>query len=132
MEEEKVVDVEVVAESEEPTSEAGAAPKPVAITLPLSKILDETAKAMELLGKALLKTAQDVSNLMVVPVDKVTRAQLDLLVEAGVAETRTKAAASLLKESVQSRQEIFEKVEKTRAQIEALKQQLHSLVGSAS
>ncbi len=127
MNEEKVVDVEVV---EAP--EAEAAPKSVSVTLPLNKIVDETAKVMEALGKALIKTAQDVSNLMVVPVDKVTRAQLDLLVEAGVAPTRTKAAASLLKESVQSRQEIFEKVEKTRAQIESLKQQLHSLVGSAS
>lgn len=132
MNEEKVVDVEVVAESAQPTPEAEAEPKTVAFTLPLNKIVDETAKVMESLGNALIKAAQDVSNLMVVPVDKVTRAQLDLLVEAGVAPTRTKAAASLLQESVQSRQEIFEKVEKTRAQIDSLKQQLHSLVGSAS
>jgi hypothetical protein len=127
MNEEKVVDVEVVE-----TSEAEAAPEPAGVTLPFNKIVDETAKLMESLGKALIKTAQDVSNLMVVPVDKITRTQLDLLVEAGVAETRTKAAASLLKESVQSRQEIFDKVEKTRAQIASLKEQLHSLVGSAS
>jgi hypothetical protein len=127
MNEEKVVDVEVVE-----TSEAEAAPESVGVTLPFNKIVDETAKLMESLGKALIKTAQDVSNLMIVPVDKVTRAQLDLLVEAGVAETRTKAATSLLKESVQSRQEIFDKVEKTRAQIASLKEQLHSLVGSAS
>jgi hypothetical protein len=127
MNEEKVVDVEVV---ETPEAEAAAE---CADTMPsLTKIVDETAKVMESLGKALIKTAQDVSNLMVVPVDKVTRAQLDLLVEAGVAETRSKAAASLLKESVQNRQEIFEKVEKTRAQIASLKEQLHSLVGSAS
>lgn len=132
MNEEKVVDVEVVAESARPTPEAEAAPEPAGGTPTFTKIVDETAKVMESLGKALIKTAQDVSNLMVVPVDKVTRAQLDLLVEAGVAETRTKAAASLLKESVQSRQEIFEKVEKTRAQIASLKEQLHSLVGSAS
>ena len=127
MNEEKMVDVEVV---ESPETEA--APESAGVTLSFNKIVDETAKAMDLLGKALIKTAQDVSNLMVVPVDKVTRAQLDLLVEAGVAETRTKAATSLLKESVQSRQEIFEKVEKTRAQITALKDQLQSLVGSAS
>jgi hypothetical protein len=127
MNEEKVVDVEVV---ETPEAEAAAES---ADTMPsLTKIVDETAKVMESLGKALIKTAQDVSNLMLVSVDKVTRAQLDLLVEAGVAETRSKAAASLLKESVQSRQEIFEKVEKTRAQIANLKEQLHSLVGSAS
>ena len=127
MNEEKVVDVEVV---ETPEAEATAES---ADTMPtLTKIVDETAKVMESLGKALIKTAQDVSNLMVVPVDKITRAQLDLLVEAGVAETRSKAAASLLKESVQNRQEIFEKVEKTRAQIASLKEQLHSLVGSAS
>lgn len=132
MNEEKMVDVEVVAVSAQSTLEAEAAPKSVSVTLPFNKIVDETAKVMESLGNALIKASQDVSNLMVVPVDKVTRAQLDLLVEAGVAETRTKAATSLLKESVQSRQEIFEKVEKTRAQITALKDQLHSLVGSAS
>ena len=127
MNEEKMVDVEVV---ETPETEAAAE---AADTMPsLTKIVDETAKVMESLGKALIKTAQDVSNLMLVSVDKVTRAQLDLLVEAGVAETRSKAATSLLKESVQSRQEIFEKVEKTRAQIANLKEQLHSLVGSAS
>jgi len=127
MNEEKVVDVEVIEapEPEAPLEGATAAPS-------FTAIVDVTAKAMDALGKALIKTAQDVSNLMVVPVDKVTRAQLDLLVEAGVAESRGKVAASLLKESVQSRQEIFEKVEKTREQIAALKQQLHSLVGSAS
>lgn len=129
MDEEKVVDVEVI---ETPVAEAAAAPANASNVPSFNMILGETAKVMEAVGKALIKTAQDVSNLMVVPVDKVTRAQLDLLVEAGVAETRTKAAASLLKESVQSRQEIFEKVEKTRAQIATLKQQLHSLVGSAS
>jgi hypothetical protein len=127
MDEEKVVDVEVVE-----TPEAEASPEGAGGAPSFTKIVDETAKVMEALGKALIKTAQDVSNLMVVPVDKVTRAQLDLLVEAGVAETRNKAAASLLKESVQNRQEIFEKVEKTRAQIASLKEQLHSLVGSAS
>jgi uncharacterized FlaG/YvyC family protein len=127
MNEEKVVDVEVV---ESPEAEAA---EERTDTMPsLTKIVDETAKVMESLGKALIRAAQDVSNLMVVPVDKVTRTQLDLLVEAGVAETRNKAAASLLKESVQNRQEIFEKVEKTRAQIASLKEQLHSLVGSAS
>ena len=127
MDEEKVVDVEVVEAPEAEASEEHTDTMPS-----LTKIVDETAKVMESLGKALIKAAQDVSNLMVVPVDKVTRAQLDLLVEAGVAETRNKAAASLLKESVQARQEIFDKVEKTRAQIASLKDQLHSLVGSAS
>ncbi len=125
MSEEKVVDVEVV----ETPQAAEAAP---AASPTLTKIVDETAKAMESLGKALIKAAQDVSNLMVVPVDKVTRAQLDLLVEAGVASTRSKAAASLLKESVQNRKEIFDKIEKTRTQIDTLKQQLHTLVGAAS
>ena len=127
MNEEKMVDVEVVETPEAEATAESTDPMPS-----LTKIVDETAKVMESLGKALIRTAQDVSNLMVVPVDKITRAQLDLLVEAGVAETRSKAAASLLKESVQDRQEIFEKVEKTRAQIASLKEQLHSLVGSAS
>ncbi|HQE93467.1 MAG TPA: hypothetical protein PLH19_11320 [Anaerolineae bacterium] len=125
MSEEKVVDVEVV-----------ETPKTVEVTLTvppkLTQIVDGTAKVMESLGKALIKAAQDVSNLVVVPVDKTTRAQLDLLVEAGVAETRSKAAANLLTETVQSRKEVFDKIEKTRAQIEALKQQLHTLVSSQS
>ncbi|HOT90047.1 MAG TPA: hypothetical protein PLJ78_01690 [Anaerolineae bacterium] len=125
MTEEKVVDVEVVETAEPAKTTPTVSPT-------LSKIVGETAKAMESLGQALIKASQDISNLMVVHVDKVTRAQLDLLVEAGVAETRSKAAARLLKESVQNRQEIFDKIEKTRAQIAALKQQLHSLVGSGA
>lgn len=127
MNEEKVVDVEVV-ETPEAATAGGST-----VTLPsFNKIVDETAKVMDSLGKALIKAAQDVSNLMVIPVDKITRAQLDLLVEAGVAETRSRAAASLLKETVESRQEIFNKIENTRSQIATLKQQLHTLVGSAS
>jgi len=125
MSEEKVVDVEVV-ETPEAAEATSAAPSSFAM------IVGETAKVLESLGKALIKAAQDVSDLMIVPTDKVTRAQLDLLVEAGVAETRGKAAGSLLKEAVENRQEVFDRIEKTRAQIAALKQQLHTLAGSQS
>lgn len=117
MSEEKVIEVEVVesAEAAEPS--------------PLTVIIEEAAKLFESLGRALVTTAQDVSNLIIVPVDKETREQLDMLVETGAAESRRGVVVGLLKEGLQSRAHVFDKIETTRTQIAALKQQLRTLVG---
>jgi hypothetical protein len=120
MSEEKVIEVEVVETVEE------AEPSPLTV------IVQEAAKLFESLGKALVTTAQDVSNLIIVPVDKVTREQLDMLVETGAAASRRDVVVGLLKEGLQSREHVFGKIEATRAQIAALKQQLRSVAGGQS
>lgn len=120
MDEEKAVDVDVVE-----TTEA-AEPSPFDV------VVEEAAKLFESLGKAIVTTAQDVSNLIVVPVDRATREKLDMLVETGAAESRRAVVVSLLQEGLQRRAHVFEKIEKTRAQIAALKQQLRSVAGGQS
>ena len=120
MREENIVDVEVVETVEE------AEPSPFAV------VVEEAVKLFESLGKAIVTTAQDVSNWIVVPVDKATRERLDMLIETGAAENRRDVVVSLLKEGLQSREDVFAKIEKTRAQIAALKQQLRTVAGGQS
>lgn len=119
MREEKVVDVEV-----EAVEDGGPSPFDV--------VIDEAAKLFESLGKAIVATAQDVTNLIVVPVDKQTREQIDMLVETGAAESRREVVISLLKEGLLSREDVFAKIEKTREQIASLKQQLRAVAGGQS
>jgi hypothetical protein len=94
----------------------------------LDAVVSEAVKFVESLGKAIVTTVQDASNVMVVNVDKDTREQLDLLVDAGVVDTRREAAGSLIKEGLKSREGVFGKIEATKAQIEELRQQIRATV----
>jgi len=91
-------------------------------------VVREAAQLFETLGKAIVNTAQDISSLMVIQVDGDTRERLDMLVEAGVAKSRREGAQLLINEGAKTKQEIFDKVERTHAQIQALKAQMRSLV----
>ncbi len=91
-------------------------------------VVDETVKLVEALGKAFVITMQDVSNLMVIKVDADTREHLDLLVDTGVANSRAKAAVSLIEEGIKGKSETLAKVRRTQAQISELRQQMRSLV----
>lgn len=115
MTEEQVIEVEVVESTEPQPSSAQA-------------IVDEAVKFVEVLGTALANTAQDVSNLMVVKVDKDTRRYMDMLVATGAVKNRTQAANALLEEGVEAKRDLFEKIERTHEQIQALKSQMRSLV----
>jgi len=121
MSEENVVDVEVVE-----TVEAEPEPSPFDV------VIDEAAKLFESLGKAIVATAQDVTNLIVVPVDKQTREKIDMLIETGAATNRREVVVSMLKEGLQDREDVFAKIERTRDQIAALKQQLRAVAGGQS
>lgn len=98
----------------------------------LDTVVAEAVKFVESLGKAIATTVQDASNVMVVNVDKETREQLDLLVDAGVVDNRREAASSLIKEGLKSREGIFGKIEETRAQIAELRQQIRATVSGKS
>ena len=91
-------------------------------------VVGETVKLLESLGKALTKTAQDVSNLMVVKVDDQIRGKLDALVGAGLSNNRRAAATSLIEEGINSKSSDFEKIEQTKEEIAELRQQMQSLV----
>ncbi len=75
---------------------------------------------VEVTGKAV----EDLTGLMAVHTDKPLRDQLDTVVEAGAARTRAEAFRFMADAGLQVKQGILSKVEKTRAEIDALKQGL--------
>lgn len=101
---------------------------PGAATTAWDNVLKETAKVFESLGKAIVTTAQSASHLMLVEMDQDTLDQLDLLVKNGMAKNRQEAAAELIVEGLKSRNAIFDRIQKTNAEIAALRQQIRSLV----
>ena len=116
MTEEKVVEAELNDSTMSDVSDA------------IAVVVDETVKLFDSLGKALVTTLQDVSNLMIINVDAGTRERLDLLVDAGVAKSRGKAAAQLIEEGINATEVTFDRIRRTRAQISELRQQMRSLV----
>lgn len=82
------------------------------------------------LGRAAGKAAEDLTGLMVLRVGREERADLDVLVNAGLARTRAEAALRLVKDGVNANAPLYQRVERTRAQIEALKGQLKGMMGA--
>jgi hypothetical protein len=97
------------------------------VTTCFTEVLEETAKLFELFGKAIVTTTQDLTNLIVVHADEDMRHHMDLLVQADMAENRSEAAEFLIAEGVKVKRPFFEKVERTKAQIAALEEQMRSL-----
>ena len=94
----------------------------------VATVINEAVKFFDVLGKAVITAAQDISNLMVIKVDGDTRKHLDLLVDAGVATSRRDAAATLLDAGIGAKQTTFDRIQQTQAQIHELRQQIRTLV----
>jgi len=94
----------------------------------LHAVVGETVKLLESLGKALTKTAQDVSNLMVIKVDNHIRNRLDTLVDAGLSDNRRTAAKTMIEEGINLKDADFAKIHQTKEEIAELRKQMHSLV----
>lgn len=80
-----------------------------------------------LAGKAL----EDMTGLMLVRADEQMREKLDMLVESGAAKTRAEALKFLFLAGMEKKKKLFEQIDTTRSQIEALKNQLRDLVGQS-
>ncbi len=122
MNEEQVVDVEAQEVTENEAPEATPSP--------LAEVLEETVKLFDLIGRAMLTTAQDVTKRVSVPMDPELREHLDLLVESGAARTRNEAARLLLDEGIDVKSPLFDRIRKTQFQIHSLREQLRSLVNT--
>ena len=92
------------------------------------ELVADTAALLQSLGRAVVHTVQDVTQLMVVRTDAEMREKLDLLVDAGVVKSRRAGARTLIKEGLEAKQPLFSEIERTQARIAALKGQLRSLV----
>src|SRR5574340_669066 len=81
------------------------------------------------MGRAAGKAAEDLTGLMVVKVGE--REDLDIMVNAGLAKTRAEAALHLMADGVKVNGPLYERAERTREQIQALRGQLKGMMGKA-
>lgn len=94
------------------------------------RLAHESLDAALQLGREFGKAAEDLTGLMLIRADKSLRSKLDMLVESGAVRTRHEALEMLIKSGEVQKSRIFEQIEKTRSEIEALKKGLKGLVGS--
>jgi hypothetical protein len=93
------------------------------------RIAHETGKTALEIAREFGKMAEDLTGMMLIRADKSLRTKLDMLVESGVVQTRREALEMLIRSGEAQRSRIFEQIEKTRVEIEALKKGLKGLVG---
>ncbi|MRR30074.1 hypothetical protein EG834_07090 [bacterium] len=74
------------------------------------------------------KAAEDLTGLMVMRVDPEKRADLDVMVEAGLAKNRAQAALKLIADGIKGNEPLYRNVERAREQIKALKGELKSIL----
>jgi hypothetical protein len=94
----------------------------------LNSVVDETTRFLDSLGRVVAMTAQDFTKLMIIHVDDETREHLDLLVDAEIAENRHEAAVGLLKEGIEVKAPLFDRIRRTKSQVVQLQKQMRSLV----
>ena len=76
------------------------------------------------------KAAEDLTGLIVVRVNPDERANLDVMVEAGLAKTRAQAALKLIAEGIKGNEAVYRHVNQAREQIQALKGELKGILQS--
>jgi hypothetical protein len=76
------------------------------------------------------KAAEDLTGLMVVRVHPDDRANLDVMVEAGLAKTRAQAALKLIADGIKGNEAVYRHVNQAREQIQALKGELKGILQS--
>lgn len=93
-------------------------------------MLHDFADFARVVGRAAGKAAEDLTGLMVVRVGAGERADLDVMVDAGLAKTRAEAALRLMADGVKANAPLYQRVERTRARIETLRGELKEMMGS--
>jgi len=74
------------------------------------------------------KAAEDLTGLMVLRVHPGERADLDVMVEAGLAKTRAEAALKLIADGIKGNETVYRHVNQAREQIKALKGELKGIL----
>lgn len=74
------------------------------------------------------KAAEDLTGLMLVRVRPADRADLDVMVEAGLAKTRAEAALKLIADGIKGNEAVYRHVNQAREQIIALKGELKGIL----
>ncbi len=97
---------------------------------PVTKAVKDTIRAVGETGETLVGALQNRDNVVMVRVHKDTLRQLDKLVDAEIARSRSESAAFLISEGVKANQALFEKIKGVTDQIEKLRTQLRQTIQS--
>ena len=93
----------------------------------VSAVAQEAEKLAKTVAKAVLVTAQELTNVMVVRLDAEMRHDMGILIQSGAARNRHEALEYLLKEGIKAKRPLFEKIEQTQARVVALREQLRTM-----
>ena len=95
-------------------------------------IVDEVRSSAESVGGSLRESVQRAlaarENVVMVGMNKESSARLDELVEAGVVNSRSEAAAFLIAEGIRVRHTLFDQISEKVEQIRSVKQELRDLL----
>jgi Arc/MetJ-type ribon-helix-helix transcriptional regulator len=98
----------------------------------IENIVEETRARAETLGESIRETVQAVmssrDNVVMVRVNKDTLTRLDELVEAGILNSRSEAAAFLIAEGIKARRDLFDKISEKIQQIRRTREELRKLL----
>lgn len=109
-------------------TEQPANPEPQSL---FEKWLKDGGAIMLDIGRSLGKTAEDLTGLMILHVEKEKRNELDLLVESGAVKTRAQGLKMLAEAGAKTKEQVFRRIEATREQINVLKKGLKDMAGIA-
>jgi len=138
MPKEKVIDAEAKeippkkAETPPPVEKPAQPYKPILEDdfSPVTKAVKNTIRAVGETGETLVGALQNRDNVVMVRVHRDTLRQLDMLVDAEIARSRSESAAFLISEGVKANQALFEKIKGVTDQIEKLRIQLRQTIQS--
>ena len=99
--------------------------EPIKQDASVSILLDDVRDACY----AVYRAARDAFDSVLVRLDADTCGKLDACVAAGVAASRREAAEFFLLAGLQAREDIFERISQTNAQVNLLRQQMRDLKG---
>ncbi len=93
-----------------------------------SKTINDAIKQVETIGKNFGSALQDRGNGVSVRVNNDSLEYLDILVESGIAKSRSESAAFLITEGIKANQELFTRIREITDQIASLKSQLRQAI----
>jgi len=97
---------------------------------PVTKAVKNTIRAVGETGETLVGALQNRDNVVMVRVHKDILHQLDMLVDAEIARSRSESAAFLISEGIKANQALFDKIKGVTDQIEKLRAQLRQTIQS--
>ena len=117
--------------SDNPGNPAGAAKSPSAqFEDDMNQLIKDIGSLFKEYAPKVGKAAEDLTGLMIVRVGPGERADLDVMVEAGLAKTRAQAALKLIADGIKGNETVYRHINQARERINALRGELKGMMES--